>query len=139
MNTDDFEKQLQQQPLRPVPEHWRAEILRVARKVESQTPPAQTQAAKSWIHQLLWPCPQAWGALAAIWVVVFTLNFASRESEPQIAAITPEPPREVLVALKQQRQLRAELLSSSDAPVAEPPKWPAPHSRVEPTVQIIVV
>lgn len=137
MKTDDFEKQLQQQPLRPVPEHWRAELLKSAASAASPRrlqPPNQ----KSWLHQLLWPCPQAWGALAAVWVVVFILNFMGAETKPVVASMQM-PSREILVALKQQQQLRAELLSSSEKAVAEPPKWSAPHSRIDPRVQFIAV
>lgn len=141
MKNDDFEKQLQKQTLRPVPEHWRNQILQQAREGKSQDPARekaerpQRERALPWWHQLLWPCPQAWGALAAVWVVVFALNFNSGENKPQMATVAA-PSREVLMALKQQRQLRAELLSASDVPVAEPPKWSAPHSRVGPAVTL---
>jgi hypothetical protein len=136
MNTEEFEKQLQEQPMRAVPGHWRMQILQTARKSEIRNAKSEK---RSWLNQLLWPCPQAWGTLAAIWVVVFTLNYASTENEPQLAASSSAPSRDMLIALKQQGQLRAELLSSSETPVAEAPKWPAPHSRVRPAVQIIVV
>lgn len=139
MNIDDFEKQLQEQPMRQVPEHWRNEILRVAQNVERRGSRVESQTEKSWIYQLFWPNPQAWGALAAIWVVVFALNFADADPEAKVAA-SPAPSRETLVALKQQRQLRAELLSAaSEVPVAEPPKLSAPHSRINPAIQIIAV
>jgi hypothetical protein len=139
MNLDDFEKQLQEQPMRQVPGHWRAEILQAANAGESRTARVEGQTTKSWLIQLLWPNPMAWGALAAVWVVVFALNFADASSEPQVAS-SPIPSRETLVALKQQRQLRAELLSAAnEIPPAEPPKLSAPHSRINPKVQIIVV
>jgi hypothetical protein len=143
MNTDDFEKQLQQQPMRPVPEHWRAQILQRARNagVQASTCSEDTlnrELQHGWIHRLLWPCPQAWGALAAVWVVVFILNFMGAESKPVVASVQM-PAREILVALKQQQQLRTELLSSSEKPVAEPPKWSAPSTRIDPRVQLIAV
>jgi hypothetical protein len=59
----------------------------------------------------------------------------SRESKRQ----QPSEPREVRMALKQQLQFRAELMSVNDLPVAEPPKLSAPQSRIESSVRIIVV
>lgn len=135
MKNDDFEKQLQQQPLRPVPEHWRNQILQAARKVESAEPRSEGPANKSWLYQLLWPCPQAWGALAAVWVVVLFLNYAGAEkSEVSVAKATES--REVMMALKQQQRFQAELMSANDTPVAEPPKFSAPQSRIESFVPI---
>jgi hypothetical protein len=138
MKTDDFEKQLQEQPLRPVPGHWRSQILEAARQS------VREESSDDWnkvtfLHRLFWPNPQAWGALAAIWVVVFALNFAGADPEPKLAA-SPAPSTETMLALKEQRQLRAELLSAAnDVPVAEPPKLSAPHSRIDPINQIIAV
>lgn len=137
MKTDDFEKQLQQQPLRPVPEHWRNQILQAAR-IEANKPRAEIQT-KSWLYQLLWPCPQAWGALAAVWVVVLFLNFAGSEKAEVTVAKAPVESREVLMALKQQSQLREELMSATDMPAAEPPKMSAPQSGLKPSVQAMAV
>jgi hypothetical protein len=138
MKTDDFEKQLQKQPMRQVPGHWRAEILQAAKAVERRESKVDGQTARSWIYQLLWPCPQAWGALAAVWVVVLFLNATSTEPRIQTAKI-PSEPREVMMAVKQQLKFRAELMSANDGPVAEPPKLSAPQSRIEPSVRITMV
>src|SRR4051812_6568694 len=115
MKTDDFEKQLQEQPMRQVPGHWRGQILQMARKSEIRNPKPEGQ--NSWLHQLLWPCPQAWGALAAVWVVVLFLNANSHSSDAQIAKVRTEP-REVMMAVKLQLKFRAELMSANDVPVA---------------------
>lgn len=140
MKNDDFEKQLQQQPLRPVPEHWRNQILQAARRVEDAESRVESQANKSWLYQLLWPCPQAWGALAAVWVVVLFFSVAGSESEgPLVAAKVPVESREVMMAVKQQLQFRAELMSANDAHAVEPPKMSAPQSGLKPSVQIMAV
>jgi hypothetical protein len=71
---DEFERQLSQQPLRPPPPGWRAEILASAGKI---TTPA-------WVwRDWLWPSPAAWGALAAVWILFFALD----ASEP----VSPAP------------------------------------------------
>jgi hypothetical protein len=132
MNIDDFEKQLQQQPIRQVPGHWRNQILQAARQVESRESKVESQTGKPWLHQLLWPYPQAWGALAAIWMVALLFFVAGSESEgPTVAVKAPVESREVMLALKQQLKFRAELMSANDTPVAEPPKLSAPQSRIE--------
>jgi hypothetical protein len=138
MKTDDFEKQLQEQPMRQVPGHWRGQILQAARQVERRESRAEGQRHRSWIYQLLWPCPQAWGALAAVWVVVLFLNANSHSTDAQIAKVRTES-REVMMAVKLQLKFRAELMSANDVPVAEPPKLGAPQSRIEPSVRITLV
>jgi len=138
MKTDDFEKQLQEQPMRQVPGHWRGQILQAAKAVERRESRIEGQTERSWIYQLLWPCPQAWGALAAVWVVVLFLNASSHSAAQQIVKV-PTEPRAVMMAVKQQLQFRAELMSANDVPVAEPPKLSAPQSRIEPSVRIIIV
>jgi hypothetical protein len=139
MKIDDFEKQLQQQPMRQVPGHWRGQILQEARKSEIRNPKPEGQ--KSWLYQLFWPCPQAWGALAAVWIVVVFLNASARDTSVQTVQIAKAStqPREVMMAVKLQLKFRAELMSANDVPVAEPPKLSAPQSRIEPSVRITMV
>jgi hypothetical protein len=144
MNNDDLEKQLQQQPMRPVPGQWRGEILKSAssrRRLQEgeRDARAERRALPMWLHQLLWPCPQAWGALAAVWVVVLVLNFSGSEKPEVSAAKVPTESREVMIALKQQLQFRAELMSANDTPIAEPPKVSAPQSGLKPSTQTMAV
>ena len=118
---DDFEQQLQRQPLRPAPASWRKEILGAA-AAASPSHLAPHTSHLPWLRQLLWPCPEAWAAVAAVWVAIFALNMAS-SGEPSISvAATPAPSPEVLQALNQQKQLFAELIRSTDLPPIEPPK-----------------
>jgi hypothetical protein len=138
MNLEDFDKRLQQQPIRPVPEHWRNQILQRARQIDSRQPKAENSPAKSWLHQLLWPCPQAWGALAAVWVVVLFLNSNSHSPNASVVKV-PTESREVMMAVKHQLIYRTELMTANDVPVAEPPKFSAPQSRNEPAVRFVAV
>lgn len=64
---NDFERQLQRQPLRDLPADWRREILGKCEAATSVGP------AWSW-REWLWPSPKAWAALAAVWVVFFALS-----------------------------------------------------------------
>src|ERR1051326_3014278 len=102
MNTppDDFEKQLQRQLLRRVPNEWRAKILDAAAPSAIHHSPF-TIHAPCW-RELLWPNPAAWAGLAAAWVVILALNLASSNKSTSVAA-APAPSPEVIEALHQQR------------------------------------
>ncbi len=71
----DFEEYLRRQSIRPVPAHWRGEILRAAR--------AQP-AAPPWWREWLWPSPRAWAGLAAAWGLILLLTVTA-PNEPAAA------------------------------------------------------
>ncbi len=85
---DDFETRLQRQPLRRIPAEWRAEILAAAAERRPAKVAGVTLASviKSRLRELFWPAPQAWAGLAALWLVVLALNFATREAAPEMEA-----------------------------------------------------
>ena len=83
MKPDDFESQLQRQPLHGLPAEWRTEILSAAQEAAAQAEPARPTAPSSWWRELLWPCPQAWAGLAAVWVVILGLNWITSDGEPR--------------------------------------------------------
>jgi hypothetical protein len=109
MNSD-FENRLQDQPLREIPDGWRAKIM------------AAAQPAPPWWRQWLWPCPQAWSALAAVWVVILGMNLAAGKSPGQPPGATVVCSRQELQGLKEQQQRLAQLVSPGEPMAAEPPK-----------------
>jgi glucose-6-phosphate isomerase len=119
MNPDDFEQQLRRRPIRPLPESWRSEIIRAAENAAHARNAARN--SKSLLSTLLWPCPQAWAGLVAVWLVIAVMNFANRE---KVEAVTETKPTslDVIMALKEQRQAMANLIESFDQPAVEPPK-----------------
>ena len=132
---DEFEQKLSRQSLRKIPGEWRAEILSAADG--AKTSRHSSLVTRHWLstfnHQLstlFWPHPKAWGALAAIWIFIFALNFSLRDKTPLIAEKMSPPSPEVVAELKQQKILFAELVGSSDAREAEPPKF-FPRPRTE--------
>ena len=133
MNADDFEKQVQRQPIRQVPGEWRAEILRAAATTRGNPQPSTPHSQpSSWWRELLWPCPQAWAGLAAAWAVVFVLNVASRDPVQVAKTSKAAPAPEILIALREHRRLLAELIESP-APVGPPkPADPKPRSDISP-------
>lgn len=138
MKPVEFERQLQRQPLRTVPAEWRSEILRAAR-AESRPRPSTLTPRPSWLSTLnprlstlLWPCPEAWAAMAAIWVASLVLHFNTDQAPARVANQKKPTPPEAFMAFAERRELLSELLGSSGPPPSsiEPPKpfTPRPQS-----------
>jgi hypothetical protein len=136
MKPDDFEQKLQQQPLRQVPAEWRAEILAAARE-EQAIRHSSSAIRRSWLSTLnsqlstiLWPHPKAWAGLAAVWVCIFVLNFSIRDKAPAVVEKSAPPSPEVIVELRRQQRMLAELIGANQAREAEPARFlPLPRSK----------
>jgi hypothetical protein len=134
MKPEDFEQRLQRQPLRQVPAEWRGEILSAAKHASRPAP--RTSFLSTFNRQLsslLWPHPKAWAGLAAVWILIFAVDFSMRDATRVVAEKAAPPSPEVIVELKQQQRMLAELIGASQAREAELPKFlPLPRSeRVE--------
>jgi hypothetical protein len=140
MNTDDFEKQLQRQPLRQMPGEWRDEILSTAQQASSPQPASRVTHHASRIthhlppspsllstihHQLstlLWPHPTAWAGLAAVWVVILGINLTTRDASTVVAKHAAPVSPQVFMAFQEQERLLSELIGPRESPAAERPK-----------------
>jgi len=132
-----FEQRLQRCPPAPIPPSWREQILEAARAEASrcQAPwaarpclPALVGAKlKAW----LWPHPKAWAGLAAVWILIFAVDFSTRDGTPVMAEKAAPPSPEVIVELKQQQRMLAELIGAGQAREAEPVKLFLPQPRSE--------
>jgi hypothetical protein len=139
MNPDDFEQRLERQTLRQVPAEWRAEILTVAERAPvTRHPPPVTQPP--WLstlnHQLstvLWPHPKAWAGLATVWILILAVDFSIRDKSPAVAEKSAPPSPEVIVELKQQQRLLAELIGARETRDADRSKPSVPSPRSERT------
>ena len=135
MSTDDFEQRLQRQPLRPIPTEWRAEILSHANAAPHEsriTRHSILSTLNKQLSSLLWPCPKAWAGLAAVWLIILTLNFATGEKSTAVAKRQPPPSPEMLMVLKEQEKILAELLTERSEPrEADRPKAATPSPRSE--------
>jgi len=91
---------------------------RVAASAESdpRRPSATRESPRlPWWRELLWPSPQAWAGLAAVWIVILAASFATREPVPvtearQVAPLSPE----MRQMLREQRQMFAELKGGAE-------------------------
>jgi len=125
----DFENQLQRQPMRAVPPHWRMRILA-----------ASAEPAPAGWRQWFWPCPQAWAALAAVWVLILGINVLNAGAPSvQFAFIGPRLSHEAVAEVRQEQEILARLIFSSSSSVdAEPPKAALPRrSELRPTLLIV--
>jgi len=132
---DDFEQRLKRQPLRQLPADWREGILAAAKAVEpadhrSRTAhPSFLSTLNHQLSTLLWPHPKAWAGLAAVWIVIVTMNMSMRESAPAVMAKKASPPSsEMMAELKQQRLMYAQLIGGGDQPADRPKFFPMPRS-----------
>ena len=90
----------------------------------------QVSRPMPWWRESLWPSPQAWAGLAAIWVLLAGVSFAVREPASVAATHQVRPPSpELRLVLQQQRQMLAELGGMPERFVREQPQAPAPKPR----------
>jgi hypothetical protein len=130
MNTEDFEKRLQGQVLRQPPAAWREEILTAARsRIPDPNAAAGSQLPAGW--RLLWSrFPVAWGAVAAMWLVIIGVN--SLMSGPAVTMIVsspaPMPPEAMTVWNLQRADFGLLANQQTDTPVLAP----SPRQRMTP-------
>jgi len=136
MKSDDFEQKLQRQPLRPLPAGWRNEILAAAAAATTHHPSPVTRHSffstlNAQLSTLLWPHPRAWAGLAAVWILILSVDFSARDRLPALAEKSAPASPEVIVALRQQQRLLAELIGPHDTSDADRSKSFVPHPRSE--------
>jgi len=140
MKTDDFENSLRAPAFRPIPADWREEILKNAK--DNQPHEERLQPSIVWWRQLLWPCPKAWGGLAAIWVLLLICHWSTSEKQTVSVAQTPPPTQNdipiVTVMAFQSRSWNV-LFDPSYAPPVAPKKPFVPRPRSERKTNLITV
>lgn len=70
---------------------------------------------KLW-QELIWPCRRIWTGLAAVWVLLFIVDFSQRDN---VSGVTGKPARsgEVIMSLQAQQRWMNELLADRSAPL----------------------
>jgi hypothetical protein len=69
---DDFEKLLSDVRLNAPPAAWRSEIVGAALSAAGEE-----RRSQAWWREWLWPCPQAWAGMAALWLIMVGFQFGS--------------------------------------------------------------
>jgi hypothetical protein len=142
MSPEDFEKQLKQRPMRPVPTEWRAKILAAASAASSgsrRNPKtsllATTGACLSAIFSLR---PKALAGLAAVWVLIFVFHISTHD-ESRVVGDSTSVSKEVMAEVREQRLFYAEMVGLSETRDAEPPRIFLPRPRSEGRCQTVMV
>lgn len=139
MNPDRFEEELSRQPLREIPADWRAEILGYAQAAVATAPVEPPRWKFTW-RELLWPCPQVWAGIAAVWVVVVGLEAGLANADTSAMMASGKPSLELQVVWREQRELLSSLLSDRVEPVVtEPRRRPVPGRSSQLTIPTVVV
>jgi hypothetical protein len=85
---------------------------------------------KLWL-ELVWPCRRIWTGLAAVWILLFIVNFSQRDT---VSSVTGKSARsgEVIMSLQAQQRWMNELLADrSVSPEADRPRNFTPKPRTE--------
>jgi hypothetical protein len=137
LNMDNFEQKLQRQPLRQIPGEWREEILTAAesaagaRRSALDARPTLLSTLNHQLSIILWPHPASWAGLAAVWILILVVDFSLGDKTPVMAEKSAPPSPEVIVELRQQQRLLAELIGSRDTCDADRSKSFVPQPRSE--------
>lgn len=85
--------------------------------------------SKLW-RELIWPKPQAWASVAALWVLIFALKLSTHEALQVVARKSSVSP-EAIAAVRQQKLFFAELVGTVELRATAPTKPVLPRPRSE--------
>jgi hypothetical protein len=87
-------------------------------------------------RELILPCRRVWGGLAAAWVVIIGLSLCTGgEPRAMTGKSAPLDP-DAATALREQRQILAQLLDATPTPAAAHPQAPGPRGDVRRAVAV---
>jgi hypothetical protein len=89
-------------------------------------------------RELIWPCRRIWTGLAAVWILIFIVNFSQRDgSQTMMAKSTTTP--EIMMTFRDQQKWLNELLADRSPPMdADQPRIYSPKPRTE-TTELLTV
>jgi hypothetical protein len=79
-------------------------------------------------RELILPKPQAWAAVAALWILIVALKLSTQETSPVASKKTALSPG-VVAELKEQKAFFGELAGLPPLPEVNPPKAISPRPR----------
>jgi len=87
---------------------------------------------KIW-EELILPCRRIWTGLAAVWILIWAVNFSQRDGSQMVIAKST-PTVEMMTTFRDQQKLLNELLADRSPPMdAERPRIFSPKPRTEAT------
>jgi hypothetical protein len=82
-------------------------------------------------RELIWPCRRIWSGLAAVWILLFIVNFLQRDAS-QAGLAKSVPSAAMLMTFRDQQKLLNELFADRSLPAeAEPPRIFLPKPRTQ--------
>jgi hypothetical protein len=89
-----------------------------------------TTVLQAFWRELVFPCRRVWTGLAAVWVLLFIVNFSQRDRMQTAAAANSAPM--TMMSFRDQQKLLNELFADRSLPVeAERPRIFSPKPRTE--------
>jgi hypothetical protein len=130
----DFERKLEQQPMREIPTGWRREILAAAERNQrsASTPTVsedQVALVTGW-RLLLGRLPLAWSAVAALWLVLLGANLMLPSAGDGVTTQLSSPMH--LSNLAALELLTSEFDVTADTAASIPDSAPSPKPTVTP-------
>jgi len=117
------------QPNPAIQQQW-ARAIQAAGQLEPVRRLTLAMAFRDWWREVVWSSRRVWAGLAMVWVVLLAANVSLREHPS--ATAKSGPAMEVIMALKDQQRILAELLPDRSAPPdADQPKIFLPKPRTE--------
>ena len=136
MNTDAFEEHLRKQTLRALPAAWRNQVLSAAEAARATVAEAHGSPLRAFLSilnrqlaTLLWPSPGAWAGVAAVWLVILTLNLAARDNSNTSTKAAAVSSPQVMLAIREQNRILSELIGPAEPAVQKPAKPPVSRPR----------
>src|SRR5688572_27806519 len=117
---NDIESELQRKPMRPLPGEWRSQILNAATRAATEDSIRSARSAFHWWEGAFWPSPRAWGAVAAVWIVIIGLNVMNSDPGSSAERSVIHAGGIPIRALKERAELAASL--TQDGIVANEPQ-----------------
>ena len=129
MNDEEIEMLIQRQKLASLPAEWREEILSEAASDIRERQGGE--GGDSFWHDLFWPSPKAWGALAGIWILIALGHGVGMDGFQGASATARhrQEPAALERARAQQRELMSELAGGFPADSSNEPVTPIDRSR----------
>ena len=87
--------------------------------------------SNKFLRELVFPCRRLWSGLAAVWLLLFIVNFSQRDN---VSSVTGKPVRsgEIIMSVQAQQRWVNELLADRSAtPETDRPRNVAPKPRTE--------
>ncbi len=94
--------------------------LRWAMAIRATQP--EKNISPGWWHELIWPCRHAWAGIAALWLVMWALNWERPATSNSGSSGSSASVAGLAQTLEDQRQILAELIPPANFPPAEPPR-----------------